>query len=112
MQLSKNLLHLREELKNSYVAHVYALEHVNSNHWIVHKVSLTQGLITSGDSLHTVHEEPWPGQKALKWFLEPIAGEISIKNSLPIGKQIGVDYTSCGICVVNVIEHTIFGKTL
>ncbi len=107
-----SLQRLQAEVEKKVIRTIYAIENVNSNHWIVHEVDLVKLIVQTGDSLKTQKMGCWPAQSALQWFLSPLCGILSLDDMLPVGSQINVDYSSCGICAVNAIEHALFSKPL
>ena len=106
------LQRLQVEVQEKVIQRIYAIENVNSNHWIVHEVDLVTLVMRMGDSLKTQRTGHWPVQDALQWFLCPLCSMLSLDKMLLVGQQAGADYNSCGICAVNAIEHALFARPL
>ena len=69
-------------------------------------------MLTKGDSLHGSDQKPMDLQKGLRRWLR-LVDDPSYNSGgprFPIGRQ--NDGNSCGICVLNAMDHAMFGADL
>ncbi|KAF9641889.1 hypothetical protein BDM02DRAFT_3194339, partial [Thelephora ganbajun] len=87
---------------------------LNSNHWIVFEVDLTKNQFCYGDSLgdRGSNVDLQHIRRGLANWLNVAFGALfeDLGSTLPIGRQ--SDGHSCGICVINAMEHAMFGVPL
>ncbi|KAF9779588.1 hypothetical protein BJ322DRAFT_1167867 [Thelephora terrestris] len=87
---------------------------LNNNHWIVFSVDLVKNQFCYGDSFgdRNPNAELQQIRRGLTNWLSVVFGVsfADLGNALPIGQQ--EDGHSCGICVINAIEHAIFNVPL
>ena len=120
--------------ENSY-KHLYLPAHVDGNHWVVFSVDVKKQTICHGKlirllvNVHALTTHYWDplgnslkkplvggdvlhiGRRLADWLGVVFGRQFTLLSSpLPIGKQ--GDYDSCGICVMNAIEHAVFGVPL
>jgi hypothetical protein len=135
--LTADLMHYQEWVTSGSYDYLLFPAHVNGNHWVVFSVDvrgktfcfgmrstflvmstcrLTAGRSVSGDLLSggvaCTEAKYRPLRMRLRAWLEKAFSDrfVDKGNSFPIGWQ--QDNNSCGICVLNAMEHAAFGVPL
>ncbi|KAI0683375.1 hypothetical protein BC835DRAFT_1311080 [Cytidiella melzeri] len=105
------LRHLGTRLYHGDVDTVYLPAHVNGNHWTLFHVTKSTREISYGDSFG--NPPPKRHTKAFQCWLEMHEPSLyGLGGTIPISSQPYDEGISCGITVINAINHALFGNPL